>query len=111
MQIKSKDQSTHSPAFFHLRAIMAAEKALAVWQPGNIENNADVKSGREHVGHLEGNEVRKVHNLDRAKQNCRLTAIEDPDRNHTTLDPEICKLLSCTLRRSAHDEGPVTTLK
>ena len=52
-----------------------------------------------------------MHSCDRAKQKCRLTAIEAPGRNHKMLDPEICTLLGCAVRRSAHDEGPVSTLK
>ena len=82
-----------------------------MWQPGNIENNADVKSGIEHVGNREGNEAGKLLNCDTAKQNCRSTAIEATGRNHTTLDPEACKLLGSAVRRSGHDECPVTTLK
>ena len=32
-------------------------------------------------------------------------------RDHTMLDPEICKLLGCAIRRSGRDKSPVTTFK
>ena len=32
-------------------------------------------------------------------------------RDHTMLDPEICKLLGCAIRRAGRDKSPVTTFK
>ena len=39
-----------------------------MWQPSNIENNADVKSGSEYVGHREGNEEGKLTEQNRSAE-------------------------------------------